>query len=214
MAARAHTGIGFIAMLCVLAACSSTARSTEPASLPPGPTERTAAKASAAPSQAIVSEAPSPSQTAIAIPSLAATFVSPRMAYSVRYPADWTTSPATQDWLPDSPNFWDDPVGDRLEGRPVGFRGTSQALAKGQSAAAWLKAYLGPGPSCGDIAQVAVGGRTGTIDMDGCAGLGRLQGRVFDLAIVVGRRGYNFTMEGDADHAFFLAMLATVTFGP
>jgi hypothetical protein len=132
----------------------------------------------------------------------------------VRYPADWTTNAATQAWLPDSSNFWDDPVGDRLEGRSVGFRGTSQALAEGQSADAWLRAYLGSGPSCGDLLHVPVGGRSGTIDMNGCAGQGRLGGRVFDLAIVVGRRGYNFTMEGDADRAFFLAMLATVKFRP
>jgi hypothetical protein len=31
---------------------------------------------------------------------------------------------------------------------------------------------------------------------------------------VAGGRGYNFTMEGRVDRAFFLAMLATVTFSP
>ncbi len=211
MAMWARTTIGSIGMVCLLAACASTASPTGSVFLPPARTETTAPEA-AAPSQAIASQAPIASQGAIAIPRLAATFVSPRMAYSVRYPADWTTSPATKEWLPDSPNFWDDPVGDRLEGRSVGFRGTSQALPAGESAEAWMRTYLESGPNCGDVVQVPVGGRSGTIDMDGCAGQGRLRGRVFDLAIVVGGRGYNFTMEGDADHAFFLAMLATVTF--
>jgi hypothetical protein len=44
--------------------------------------------------------------------------------------------------------------------------------------------------------------------------MGRLGGRVYDLAVVVGGRGYNFTMEGQVDHTFWLAMLATVTFIP
>jgi hypothetical protein len=39
-------------------------------------------------------------------------------------------------------------------------------------------------------------------------------GHIFDVVVVAGGRGYNFTMEGDVDHAFFLAMLATVVFTP
>ncbi len=212
MARWAGTTIGSIGMVCLLAGCASTASSTGKPSLPPARAETSSADASIAASQAVASQALIGSEVAIAIPPLTATFVSPRMAYSVRYPANWTTSPATKDWLPAGPNFWDDPVGDRLEGRTVGFRGTSQALAAGESAEAWMKTYLESGPHCGNVVQIPVGGRSGTIDMDGCAGQGRLRGRVFDLAIVVGGRGYNFTMEGDADHAFFLAMLATVRF--
>jgi hypothetical protein len=42
--------------------------------------------------------------------------------------------------------------------------------------------------------------------------MGRLGGRVYDVAVVVGGRSYNFTIEGQVHHAFWLAMLATVTF--
>ena len=59
-----------------------------------------------------------------------------------------------------------------------------------------------------------VGGQTGTVDLNDCPGQGRLGGRVYDLAVVVGGRGYNFIMEGQVDHTFWLAMLATVTFTP
>ena len=59
-----------------------------------------------------------------------------------------------------------------------------------------------------------VGGETGVIDLNGCGGLGRLRGRVFDVVVVSGGRGYNFTMEGDVDHALLLAMLASVSLDP
>ena len=136
------------------------------------------------------------------------------MGFSVQYPKDWMPTPATQLWLPSVGNFWDDPVGDRLESPTAGFRGTSQALASGQSAEAWLTEYLGSEPACGVPEQVAVAGSTGTLGMNGCGGQGRLGGRVFDFVVVFGGRGYNFTMEGAVDHALFMAMLATVKFTP
>jgi len=150
------------------------------------------------------------------MPALTATFTSPLMGYTVRYPAGWTPTPATTIWLPDAPNYWDDPVGDRLESATMGFRGTSQKLAAGQSADAWLKAYLASSPSadCGTPEQISAGGSVGTLDMNGCNGRGRLGGLVYDYAIVVGDHGYNFTMEGDVSHNLFLAMLATVVFDP
>jgi hypothetical protein len=96
----------------------------------------------------------------------------------------------------------------------VGFRGTSQALATGQSAGAWLSDYIKSSMACGTAEQVPVGDQTGTVDLNDCPGQGRLGGRVDDVAVVVGGRGYNFTMEGQVDGTFWLAMLATVTFTP
>ena len=112
-------------------------------------------------------------------PSLTETFNSPLMGYSVRYPAGWTATPATDLWVPDAPNYWDDPVGDRLENSNTGFRG-----------------------------------RRSHLRLNGCAGQGRLGGKVFDLVVVSGHRGYNFTMEGNVARDFFLATLATVKFDP
>jgi len=146
--------------------------------------------------------------------SLTATFTSPTMGYSVRYPAGWTITPASQRWPLRHTSFWDTPDGDRLEGRSVGFRGTSQPLAPGESAAAWMDDYIKSSMPCGTEEQVPVGDHTGTVDLNDCTGMGRLGGRVYDLAVVVGGRGYNFTMEGQVDHTFWLAVLATVTFTP
>ena len=137
------------------------------------------------------------------------------MGYTVEYPDGWTPVVATELWLPGVSNYWDDPVGDRIENGTAGFRGTSQAFKTGQSSAMWLAEYLGAEPSgCGVPEEVLVNGQRATIGMNGCSGLGRLGGRVFDVAVVTGDRGYNFTMEGDVDHALLLAMLATVSLDP
>jgi hypothetical protein len=137
------------------------------------------------------------------------------MGYSVAYPEGWTPVPATELWEPGASNYWDDPVGDRIESDVAGFRGTSQALAAGESPNEWLDAYLATSPTdCGEREEVPVGGETGIIDLNGCDGLGRLGGQVFDVVLVAGDRGYNFTMEGDVDHAMLLAMLGSVTLDP
>jgi hypothetical protein len=150
----------------------------------------------------------------VPIPALSMTFTSPTMGYSVKYPAGWSITPATESWPYGKTSYWDTPDGDRLEGDNAGFRGTSQALAPGQSASQWIAEYITTSLPCGNQEQVAVGDQVGTIDLNDCPGAGRLGGRVFDIAVVVGGRGYNFTMEGRVDRAFFLAMLAAVAFSP
>jgi hypothetical protein len=156
----------------------------------------------------------SPASSPMPIPTLSKTFMSPTMGYSVKYPASWTVTLATQGWAMGHTSFWDTPDGDRLEGDSAGFRGTSQALAPGQSASQWIAEYISTSLPCGSREQVPVGDQVGTIDLNDCPGMGRLGGRVFDIAVVAGGRGYNFTMEGKVDRAFFLAMLAKVTFMP
>lgn len=153
-------------------------------------------------------------QSPVPIPALSMTFTSPTMGYSVRYAAGWTITLATDSWPLGKTSFWDTPDGDRLEGDAAGFRGTSQALAPGMSASQWIAEYIGTSYTCGTEEQVPVGDQVGTIDLNDCPGAGRLGGRVFDIAVVSDGRGYNFTMEGRVDRAFFLAMLATVTFSP
>ena len=132
----------------------------------------------------------------------------------MRYPAGWTITPASQRWPLGHASYWDTPDGDRLEGDAAGFRGASQALAPGESSTTWMDDYIKSSLPCGTEEQVPVGDHIGTVDLNDCTGMGRLGGRVFDLAVVVGGRGYNFTMEGKVDRAFWLAMLATVTFSP
>jgi hypothetical protein len=136
------------------------------------------------------------------------------MGYSVKYPADWVVAPATAIWQRGTSDYWNDPEVDKLNGTSVEFRGTSQALAPGQTAAAWTNAYLAVSPPCGSQEQVSIGGQTGMLDANGCSGAKPFGGLLYDLAVVAGGRGYDFAAEGNVNHAFFLAMLATVTFSP
>ncbi len=172
--------------------------------------ESDGATAAGSPSEAGTPSAASPASSDLALNS---TFTSPLMHYSVAYPDGWTPTPATEPWEPGASNFWDDPVGDRIESADAGFRGTSQALAAGETAQNWLDAYLAEAPTdCGEREEVNVGGQTAIIDLNGCDGLGRLGGRVFDVVVVVGDHAYNFTMEGEVDRALLGAMLDTVSF--
>jgi hypothetical protein len=193
---------GAVVVAAVFAASASGCASVTPA------TPSTPAVATS-PSPTI---AASPANTAIA--SATATFTSPIMGYTVTYPLEWVPTPATRPWTREVSNFWDDPVGDRMESATAGFRGTSQPLAADQSPDQWLADYLASSPSCGEKERVPIGNQTGTIDLNGCAGQGRLGGKVFDAVVATGGRGYNFTMEGDVDHALFLAILRSVRFTP
>lgn len=156
----------------------------------------------------------SPASSRVPIPTLSKTFTSPMMGYSLKYPADWTVIPATAIWKSGTTDYWNDPELDKLNGKTIEFRGTSQPLATGQTDAAWMNAYLASSPPCGSPEQVSVGGQTGTLDANGCPGAHPFGGLLYDLAVVAGGRGYDFAVEGQVDHAFFLAMLATVTFSP
>jgi hypothetical protein len=158
---------------------------------------------------------PTPEPTPVPVPSFDSTFASPLMGYSVRYPSGWTTTPATSPWTAGTGDGWDAPNGDQVEGAGTGFRGGSQPLAPGQTAQAWIDAYVATQVTdCGVREQIPLAGTQATIDLNGCPALGRLQGRIYDVVLVVGDRGYNFTMEGQVDRAYLLEMLSTIEFDP
>jgi len=61
---------------------------------------------------------------------------------------------------------------------------------------------------------VPVDGQVGTLGLNGFAGQGRLRGKVFDLVVVSGNRGYDFTIDGKVGRDILLAMLGTVKLDP
>ena len=67
---------------------------------------------------------------------------------------------------------------------------------------------------CGKREQVPVDGQVGTLGLNGFAGQGRLRGKVFDLVVVSGNRGYDFTIDGKVGRDILLAMLGTVKLDP
>lgn len=162
-----------------------------------------------------ITPAPTPEPSPIEIPPLTETLRSKMMGYSVRVPAHWTIYPAAAPWLPGETDFWDEQNGDRAESRFAGFRGGSQPLLPGQTADDWTRAYVGDQPAdCGTREEVPLGGSVATFNLNGCRGLGRLGGRVYDIVVVVGGRAYNFTFEGEVDRGFVDAVLATLTIDP
>ena len=228
MASRSALPAGLLSVV-LLAGCTGASSSVPPsttggvaaptsspslpaASLAPAPSLESAP---ASPSSTPAASAGQPSPTPVPIPALTQTFRSPTMGFTVRYPAGWIVHKASEPWRPGWGDLWDDPNGDRIESETAGFRGGSQRLLPGQTAAEWISAYLsGADPNCGVREQIRVGGTTATINLNGCDGEGRLGGRVYDLVVGVGDRVYNFTMEGEVDRGFLDAMLATVGFDP
>ena len=147
-------------------------------------------------------------------PPLAKTFQSPKMHYAIRFPVGWSVTPATQAWRGE----WDTqgtPDVDRLDGSHVLFTGTSALLAQGQSPAEWIAWYLAVAWSndCGVQEYMDFMGLTGLIDLNGCSSADA-PGRAYAAAVVIGGRGYSFSMRGQADHALFVSMLRTIRFAP
>jgi hypothetical protein len=67
---------------------------------------------------------------------------------------------------------------------------------------------------CGKRQAIPLGGTRAIIGLNGCPGLGRFGGRIFDLVLVVEDRAYDFTTEGNIDRDFLEAFLATIDFDP
>jgi hypothetical protein len=168
------------------------------------------------PSWAPAAPLPSPS-----VPALTQTFTSSLHGYSVKYPAGWTVTQATAAWplgkaLGPGQAFVDFLLdATALQNATARIGGTSQPLAPGQSAETWMRVYNDGDQSTWP--KVAVGDQTGFIVFDGPMPAGGTLvpgGHVFEVAVVVEGRGYDFTLDGNVDRDYLAAMLATVVFDP
>lgn len=206
-------GVGAFVLAALVVGCGGSIGSTAPStSAIVSPSPSPVAEPSFANPEQIT---PSTSQTPVPIQAFSQTFTSPTMGFSVDYPEGWTTFNASKPWVPGELETWDAPNGDRIESSDAGFRGGSQALPAGQTGQEWIDAYMATEPTgCGEREQIPLADTQATIGLNGCRGLGRLGGRVYDLVLVKDGRAYNFTMEGAIDRAFLLAILATVKLDP
>jgi hypothetical protein len=108
-----------------------------------------------------------------------------------------------------------DPTLDTIASKDARLSVASQPLTAGQSPDEWLAEYChyAAAASCG--ATIKIGGETGSLAQDGGAAAGRtvaVGGVIFDAAIVVDRRGYEFSLDGQVDRGLFDALLASVHF--
>lgn len=212
-----------IVTLSIVGACTGSSSEAVPSTSLPSAASTSSSPSSDRPTATATStpiapsQAPSlmPSPSPMLVPPFNQTFRSPTMGYTVRYPNGWTVFKASERWLPGTDDRWDAPNGDRIESGDAGFRGGSQPLLPGQTAQAWIDAYMSTqATGCGEREEIPLAGTLATIGLNGCGGLGRLGGRVYDVVLVKGGRAYNFTMEGAVDLPFLLAILATIKFDP
>jgi len=157
-------------------------------------------------------------------PPLTQSFTSPRNGFSIRYPAGWTATPATESWAPGTALDWGQPQLDALQSKTERFVVSTQRLNPGDSANDWLlrmcRLYEAGWVQCDTALPtwpvITVGAATGRIFQNGVGG-GAMPvdgGRVFDAFMVIGDRGYEVTLDGLVDRATFDAMLESMTLDP
>jgi hypothetical protein len=165
------------------------------------------------------------SASAIPVPVLSETFVSTRNGFSVRYPAGWSTRPATTSWLPDTFVPPANPALDELKLDGVArLVVASQRLESGQTEASWLASfgqeyYLRRCSGERDSwPRVTVDGRLGYLDLNACprpADDGFSTPDIaFDVIVFAGDRVYRIGLDGVVDLGYFEAILATVRLDP
>jgi hypothetical protein len=180
---------------------------------------------------------PSPSPFGMPLPTLDATFVSPAYGYQIRYPTGWAVQPGTLPWQVGSGVMPDNPTTDKILS-PVGpqrvrFSGASLLLPRGTTMDAFranavpLASPFNPTP-CSPIAplsgpvlldvQTSPGASPqqvqAVVSINGCGALAELGGHVYDVEVIAGGRGYEFTLDGEITAADAVAWLATITLEP
>ncbi len=174
------------------------------------------AVAGPSPNPAVAATAsPTALATVAGVPALTGTFASPRHGYTVHYPAGWTATPATKSWTTGTWTSPGDPALDAIGSNDARLSVASQPLTAAQSPDAWLATYChyAAAEPCGTT--ITIGGETGSLAQDGGAAAVptvTVGGVIFDAAVVVDRRGYEFTLDGHVDRGLFDALLASVSF--
>jgi len=184
------------------------------------------------------SPAASPAATAAStpratLPPLSVAFVSPWYGYSVLAPegamnnekaraGQWLITPGQGPWPLLLNLLHGDAHLDEIRG-PVGtqegrFVGASVALPKGMDLAGF-RAWASPGgQSCTLIdplqEPLIIDGVQATISLNGCASLSELGGTIYDVVLVDGGRGYDFTIDGSVSSAEALAWFGSISLDP
>jgi hypothetical protein len=169
-----------------------------------------------------------PSVSAVPIPPLTQTFVSTRNGFSIRYPANWTTTAATTSWPPDTFTQLGNPELDLLQlAGTARLAVASQRLGTAQTEDEWVAAYFRPyqgSVSCDSATDLAtsprlpIDGQSGYLDDAGCPmnADASMSPRdvVFEAFVFSADRVYQITLDGDVDLAYFEALIATMKLDP
>jgi hypothetical protein len=169
------------------------------------------------------STAPAPSSiAAVPLPPLSAEFTSPWYGYRVAYPAGWQATSGQGPWPVGANLLHRDPRLDQIEG-PVGGHsarivGASVALPAGMGMDGFV-AFASPQSSvCTSIdplvEPVTVDGIPANVSLNGCNSLSEIGGLIWDIEVVTGGRGYDFTIDGHLTAAEAQAWLNSISLEP
>jgi hypothetical protein len=168
----------------------------------------------------------SPRASGIPIPSLTATFVSPRNGFSVRYPLGWDVTPGTSDWKPNTLLFTGSGALDELARAGDGrLRVASRPLVAGETEQSWVATFVRSFGSVGNCAvapvdapRIQIDGHSGYLDTSGCAMPADSKFSIpdvqFNAFVFAGNRVYTIGLDGDVDFGYFRAILDTIRLDP
>jgi hypothetical protein len=174
---------------------------------------------------AVATTSTRPTAPAAVLPALDATFVSPTYGYQVRYPKGWQVTAGSGPWLFNSSSL---PHGDaRLdqiiapEGGAFRMRivAASTALPRGTTLEAFRAFASAPDPRCTPLVSplpepVTIDGVQALVSLNGCRSLSELGGNIYDVVVISGSRGYDFTLDGDLSAADALRWLSAIKLEP
>jgi hypothetical protein len=170
--------------------------------------------------------APPTASPVVGLPALDATFVSPWYGFSVAYPSTWKVTNGEGPWPWGLALLLGNPHLDAIQGvvgTGAAQPGEHQARISGASidlqggSLADFMAFASGG-SCAPVEPlrepVMIGGSEATVTLNGCASLADLGGSIWDMVLVAGGRGYDFTIDGWITAAEAQAWLDTIVLDP
>ena len=169
-----------------------------------------------------------PGVSAVSIPALTETFVSTRNGFSIRYPADWTATPATQSWPADTfTQLGNHQLDELMLDGTARIAIASQALGVGQTPEEWVASWFPPFkgsadcPNASTLAaspRIPIDGQSGYLDIAGCPMDADITisspDNKFEAFVFSADRVYQITFDGNVDLAYFEALLATIQLDP
>jgi hypothetical protein len=176
--------------------------------------------ASTAPTADVSASAAATSGASEGLPELTATYVSPWYGYSVRYPSDWATIDGRGPWPSGAVLQHGDPRLDVIEestpGGQARFVGASRPVPAGTTSRQFGGQENPFSCAPGDRLPkgLTIDGAPAFVTLDGCPSEAELGGLIWDVVVISGGRGYDFTIDGAIGASDAADWLARVRLDP
>jgi hypothetical protein len=142
--------------------------------------------------------------------------VSPWYGYSLRYPRTWTTTNGKGPWPRGQLIRHGDPRLDVIEGSTkagkIRLTAISQPVPAGTTARQFgsrINPFSCP-PGDRLPKALTIDGAPAFVTLDGCPSEGGLGGLIWDVVVISGGRGYDFTIDGALESPDVAAWLASI----